>query len=376
MDKGPWKTLYGKASTGKIKVWNIWVERSREGNATIVTEHGYEDGKMQRATVKVTSGKNIGRSNETTPYEQAVLETTSKWKKKQDKKYSVDKKDLNKKRPPLPMLAHNYKKRGKDIEYPAYAQPKLNGLRMLSEFLDGGDKVSYNSRGAKKFTTLDHLTKGILSLGLRDTPLDGELFNRELTFQEITSAVKRKQESTARIQFWVYDLILNIPFVERLKLLRSLKLQDPLVLVFTAEVKDEAEMLKMHNQFVQEGYEGTIIRNRAGVYQIDHKSKDLQKYKDFHDEEFEIIGGKQGVGRDEGAVTWKCITKDGNEFDARPKGTMEQRREWWENVDKYVGKHLTVQYQALSDEGTPLFPVGLAIRDGVVDKDGNFKPEL
>jgi len=125
-----WPILYGKASTGKIKTWKIWVEKNSDGTATIHTDHGYEDGEIQRAMVKVATGKNIGRSNETTPYEQAVSEAAAKWEKKKDKKYVAKRADLKKvAEQPLPMLAHDFKKRGKAIEWPAYVQPKLNGIR-------------------------------------------------------------------------------------------------------------------------------------------------------------------------------------------------------------------------------------------------------
>eukprot|EP01135_Chromosphaera_perkinsii_P004274 Nk52_evm2s274 gene=Nk52_evmTU2s274 len=55
----------------------------------IVSEYGAEGGKMQRSEVKVESGKNIGRANETSPFEQACFELRSTFDKKLHQGYSA-----------------------------------------------------------------------------------------------------------------------------------------------------------------------------------------------------------------------------------------------------------------------------------------------
>jgi DNA ligase 1 len=357
-----WPVLYGKSSTGKIKTWKIWVQENSNETATILTEYGYEDGEVQCATVTVMNGKNIGRANATTPYEQACSEAESKWKKKQDKKYAETKKGLEGDSNPLPMLAVDFKKRGHSIEWPAFIQPKLNGIRCLARKLSPY-YVDYLSRGGKTFDTLSHLTPHLLRTMKEGEVLDGELFTRELTFQEITSAVKKQQEITTLVEYWIYDMVRDEPFADRLKLLKSYKFRSPLVLVPTISVKNETQMKKLHQQMVEAEYEGTIIRNMAGTYRIDHRSPDLQKYKDFIDQEFEIVGGKEGVGKDAGAVTFICQVTEGKTFDCRPRGTYEQRQQWWRELPDLLGKQLTVRYQELTDDGKPRFPVGIAIRD-------------
>ena len=62
--------LYKKsAANGKVTIWKIWVEGS-----TIHTETGYVGQKMKSSKDTIKSGKNIGRSNETTKEEQANAE--------------------------------------------------------------------------------------------------------------------------------------------------------------------------------------------------------------------------------------------------------------------------------------------------------------
>ena len=78
--------------------------------------------------------------------------------------------------------------------------------------------------------------------------------------------------------------------------------------------------------------------------------------------EYEIVGFKQGDGRDKGTVIWVCKT-DNKEFSVRPKGTIDSRKELFINAKSCIGKKLTVIYQELSEMGVPRFPVGKAIRD-------------
>lgn len=362
--------LYAQASTGKTKWWEISAEKVKEG-ATITVRYGYEgqeEDKIQSTVRRVKEGKNLGRSNETTPFEQACFEAEAMWQKKKDKKYSENPKKKSKIL--LPMLAHDFKKRGHNIEFPAFVQPKLNGVRCLAKKVSKNE-IEFISRGGKNFETLKHIEETLLPIMEVGSTFDGELFTQRMTFQQIVSAVKRQQEETQRVEYWIYDCILeDTSFEDRNNILNEVRRNNlgkfegnPLRLVHTEAVSDKEDLLLVHNRFVQVGYEGTIIRNKKGLYRCDFRSPDLQKYKDFIDEEFEIVGGKEGVGRAEGTITWTCKTKDGKLFDARPQGTEEQRREWWENREKFVGKLLTVRYQNLSDDGIPIFPVGLIPRD-------------
>jgi ATP-dependent DNA ligase len=136
------------------------------------------------------------------------------------------------------------------------------------------------------------------------------------------------------------------------------------VLVRTEKVVALSDFRRLFSEFVEAGYEGIMLRNADGIYRANYRSNDLQKYKEFIEDEYLITGYTQGEGRDAGAVIWVCETADGKEFTVRPRGTMEQRRVWFNAGAKYVGKKLTVIFQELTEEGKPRFPVGKAVRDG------------
>ena len=73
--------LYNKSKTGKIQQWQVEVTLQKSGSAIILTQWGYKDGKLATSEKEITEGKNKGRSNETTPYQQAVSEAQSAWEK-------------------------------------------------------------------------------------------------------------------------------------------------------------------------------------------------------------------------------------------------------------------------------------------------------
>jgi DNA ligase-1 len=177
------------------------------------------------------------------------------------------------------------------------------------------------------------------------------------------------------VQYHIYDFVveeegfrdrfddLSERFISTLTANMTDSKKNPLILVNTVPVNNEDELKEVHQYFVSDGYEGTMIRNANGFYLPDYRSSDLLKYKDFIDAEYEIIGGKQGSGKDEGTVIFRCITSSGTSFDVRPRGTWDQRKQWYDDLDTIIGHMLTVRFQELTDDGIPRFPVGLGIRD-------------
>lgn len=87
------------------------------------------------------------------------------------------------------------------------------------------------------------------------------------------------------------------------------------------------------------------------------------KLKSFDTAEYKIVDAEAARGRDTGTVVWVCETRSGQRFSVRPRGTVDQRRNWLATKDLHIGKMLTVQYQNLTPDGLPRFPVGLTFRD-------------
>ena len=374
--------LYQTASTGKIKVWEAKVVGT-EDKAQLIILHGIKDGKMIE-DIREIEPKNIGRSNQTTSYEQAISEAQSRWNKKKDREgYSENIEEENTSFI-SPMLAHRYQDRYKDIIFPAYAQPKLNGNRCIVGM--NGKQPYYQSRKGVLWETLSHLNSDITKIyKIIGNPLDGEIFHPEMDIQDIGALIKKYHGSddpvgewiTNDLEYWIYDYVdVNKNFLER-----DIKLEDAF-LELDAEFNDEKKLYRFgkvclipcyvcqsdtdiretHRTFTTQNYEGTMIRNNV-PYVIGHRTKHLQKLKDKIDAEFTIIGGKEGTGRETGTVIFTCKTDEGIEFDVRPKGTVEQRRKWFKELSTLIGKKLNCEYQELTKDGVPFHCRGIYIRD-------------
>ena len=377
------ETLYQKASNGKIKQWNIDVKFISSNESIIVTKYGYTNGKITETRKKITEGKNIGKSNETTPHQQATLEAESKWRKQLDKGYTTSPTGIHLGKGTLPMLAVNFKNRSKSIKYPAYVQPKLNGIRSTCK----GPVPCFTSRKLKSQITLGHLQGAIQRLFDTDyvTELDGELFKKDVELQILGSLVKKKRVVatddtngliTSDLEYWVYDVVdVSTNFSKRtgelLKAFKEAGVYDKkrkmwhigkIWYVPTFVVHSEAEVRAIHKKFINEGYEGTIIRNNVPYVKI-HKTKHLQKLKEVYDAEFEIIDYKVGTGTEEGCIVFICKMEDGQTFEVRPKGSFAKRKKWVSEFEKIKGKYLTVEYRELTKSGKPFHCVGVAIRD-------------
>lgn len=367
--------LYGKSKSGKIKTWEASVSLLGDGTAYIQIEHGYEDGKKQVDTRSVEKGKNIGKANETTPYEQACSEARSVYNKKVDEGYAESVSEIKDKSSGLflPMLAHKWQDHSSKIKFPAYIQPKYDGFRCLAKKESG--VVTLWTRKGKILDVPTEIKKELENILAEGECTDGELYRHGWTFQEIASAIKRRGPTTSGLHYYVYDSpVLNKSFkerfVERWKIKNYEDVSTPylvpetsrIMIVPTFMISSKAELSERESEAIEAGFEGLMVRNISGNYQFKDRSYDLQKVKQFEDDEYEIVGGKEGQGRDSGTIIFRCKTKNGTEFDVRPKGTLQERTHMWENLNSYIGKPLTVKFQGLTDDGRPRFPVGLHIR--------------
>jgi len=382
---GNFPKLYSKSKTGKTQIWQIEVIKQSSGpaaagggeTALIRVSYGYLDGKTVVNEKEVTKGKNLGKKNETTPYQQALLDAQSTWQGKVEGGYAEN---LGNAQVPglasdnavaahktiSPMLALDYHKAGKKIVFPCYVQAKLDGVRSI--FFNN----ALTSRNGKPFTGLEHIIAELAPATKAGLILDGEVYSTKLSFQQFVGLVKKKKftaedkEQLKFVNLWVYDCVNDQPFEERLATLKDFFSKNKFTQVHllpTEECKKREDLKGFHDKFVLEGNEGLMVRNKQGLYQLGSRSNDLQKYKEFEDAEYPVVGFTDGQGIEKGLVIWTCKTKEGKEFHVRPRGTHEERAALFKKAQSYVGKELTVRYQELSEDNIPRFPVGITFRD-------------
>lgn len=358
--------LYSRTATGAVNTWEVWLDKG----GGVVVRWGQKDGALQ-TTVFQCERKNVGRSNATTAMEQSRLEAISKWKKQLKKKYVLHLEDTASEKL-IPMKAQEYKKREGLFDFPVDVQTKLDGVRCLVYREDG--VVKLHSYGGDYYN-VEHISETLDSYLPDDVILDGELYIHGVTLQNILSLVRRPQEGSEQLEFHCYD----ITSLDREKALlrwvtrkyaldawyadaQEWYVPDCVVKVPTHTVGSHSEVMALHNDFVQQGYEGAIIRMHHGLYRFNYRSPEMLKLKVFDDAEFKIVGWKQGRGKFLDVPIFRCVCS-GGEFDVTPKGTAEDRKQMLKKADTLVGKLLKVRYFGFSDDGLPKLPVGICIRN-------------
>jgi len=376
----PFDTLYKVDQNDSLREWTIEVRSAgRTAEYNLITRYGQVGGTITESEPTLIDYGRQGR----TVYEQAEFEARSQWLSKMDEGYVLTQAGARNQTIVLPMLAKSFDKGGQRwTQFPAAGQRKFDGVRCLASS-PTADAVLMVSRKNKVYDGMNNIRSQIAALNLpSNIVLDGELYSDVLDFQRVTGLTRKKrenysaqdQEDLELLSMRVYDLInlndLEMTFANRYRLLMQLLNQvEPearpnLRFVENLPINNFEDVARLHQQFVDEGYEGLMVRNLDSVYRLAGRSSDLMKVKSFQDEEFRIVGYDEGVGQDAGTPIWRCeISPGGPQFSARPMGTLENRRLMWQNRDSLVGEMLTVKFFEYTNDGIPRFPTGVAIRN-------------
>lgn len=361
-----WPTLYSYDKHGKIREWNVNVSTCNEYSHIHIL-YGLREGKKIDSYTKIKNGKNIGKKNETNHVQQALLEAQSEWNKKINREGYVEKLSKKSEKNYSPMLAHEYQKCKKHVVFPCFMQPKLDGYRMIYS-----DEKCISRQGLS-FDILHntHLYQELIQLP-KDVVFDGELYVHNGIFEHLGILRKKKisDEDIKKlegIEYHIYDVMnTDLDFSARwtslCRILDGSKFSK-IRKVETVLLQDEDAILKNHEKFVNKGYEGSMVRNCQGKYECKYRSRDLLKYKDFKDEEFEIIdfSSEKDPDSDDLLIVWVCQTKDGTSFHVRPQGTKEERKNIYQQCHQdgfsdYRGKQLWVKFFDWTDKHVPRFP--------------------
>lgn len=347
-----------------IGYWESWVE----GSGTVVVQYAKKlDGKAVRKEYQAVA-KNVGKSNFTSPHDQALLEVASKARLKIDKGYvetleEAEKPSTNSLGFKKPMLATPLEKvKPEKIDWSnAFVQPKLDGHRGLY------DNSLYSRQG--KTLNVPHIEEELQAMDLDGIHLDGEIYCHGYTLQELSALIKKNREESIKLEYHVYDIVSDKTFEERIKVVHAMfygKVNSSIKAVETIRVNSMEEALEHHEKFRAEGYEGTMLRFGESPYKDGKRSTELLKIKEFQDAEFCVVGIREGKPyiTDRGTFRvpiWVCCTPDDvtNMFTVTAAGTMEEKHEQWENREDYLYKFLTVKFHYYSADGVPQIPIAL-----------------
>ena len=263
-----------------------------------------------------------------------------------------------------------------------YGSRKIDGVRCSFYWKDGEVRTASRGGGDYDASTsfMRHNPKLIQFFEEHpDIVLDGELYKHGKSLQQISGAARLEKDTAGMdwLEYYIYDVMDSTKtFEERLDILHDIT--DELNLGFNPErewddgelkfqivpqetVVGWANIQKLHDKYVGEGFEGIVIRDPSKVYNFGGRTNAMIKVKMYKDAEFEIVGYSEGLRPED--MIFVCKTKEGKEFEAKPMGPRELKWEYLDRMDEIIGKMATVKYFYLSDEGCPLQPVLKCIRD-------------
>ena len=280
-----------------------------------------------------------------------------------------------------PMLAHKFDNKRVDWSKPVFIQPKLDGIRCIMKS-DG-----CYSRNGKKFMNVQHLyTKAIQDL-FKANPLlviDGELYNHDLrdNFEKIVSLVRKqkptsddRKEARKMIQYHVYDYCMAVNnkinllesdmnrYEKRMHQLTCSDMYGKHIRYVPARGVHSLDKAKeIHNDFLQQGYEGSILR-LDGPYKCG-RSYDLMKFKDFSDTEATIVSWVEGKGKRRGTIgKFIAIDSDGVRFGMPVMDNFKKLQKNFKDMQDWVGRTATFTYFERTRAGSYRHPLFKAIRD-------------
>lgn len=242
------------------------------------------------------------------------------------------------------MLAHLYDP--KRVIFPAYIQPKLDGVRAIWKHKE----KRFVSRRNKLLVVPQHIISSVSSAPF---DLDGELLIKNLPLNKISGTVRLQDIFSERkndLIYTVFDSFEQTTYDYRYNFI-ALNYKN---IIDNYMVYDVSDIEKYHNINLGQGYEGSIIRNNT-LYEL-KRSFNLLKLKPRQRIECKIIGMLEGTGKYEGMLGALIVqTSQGKIFNVGTGFTDEDRDcIWLREVNNYKNKLIIVEFRDYSEYGTPI----------------------
>ena len=250
-------------------------------------------------------------------------------------------------------------KTARKINFPALVQIKADGRYTSVEVDKGNVKFISRSGEEKEFPLLEEKFKNFpCGIYIGELLLKGES-NRALSNGNINS--DSPDHENIYIQLWDFitwdewsrpkDKENKTIYKDRIKNLETNIVQDSFVeIITTYDVSSKKDALKHVSNWMQEGFEGGILKDYNNIF-IDHTSPTQLKLKLEIDADVRVTGfteGKKGTKREQtfGALTFE--NDEGNIKGQTSGFTDDMLEEINNNREKYIGKIITVQFNDIT----------------------------
>jgi hypothetical protein len=280
------------------------------------------------------------------------------------------------------------------INFPAYAQMKMDGMRFNAIVRDG--KCEFRSRNGKEILLLGNLEQEFIALaGSIDCVFDGELLvmldgDHQFADRQTGNGILNKAnkgtisaKEASMVHATVWDLIPYVAFVDgycltpyskRFSTLEQIvnkqKSEGKKIWTVTSTiVQTLEEAQEIFQGYLADGYEGIILKDGAGEWE-DKRSKTQIKFKGELECDLKIVAVEEGKGKAVGMLgAIICESADGIVKVNVGSGFNDaQRKQYWKEnlVDKIVAVKYNARIKNKTGEESLFLPVFIELRD---DKD-------
>ena len=270
---------------------------------------------------------------------------------------------------------------------------KIDGLRMIA--IRDGDTFNFFSRKGKPFNTMNNLIPDLLKISgnNKNIVFDGEVAlvdeKGNEDFTGISSEYNKKNHTMENPKYLLFDCLSKEEFYEGKSERTTKQRLEELNTLFNTDIEDykhlkvleqiplsEDSFSKLQKQVKSDKWEGLMLR-RIDVPYKGKRTDHLLKVKTFFDTEYKVIEtingpfaySEAGQGqKEEDMMTAVIVEHKGHKVQVGSGWSIEQRRDFYKNPEKIIGKEITVSYfeETTNKQGTISlrFPTLKAVYDG------------
>jgi ATP-dependent DNA ligase len=266
-----------------------------------------------------------------------------------------------------------------------WIEKKYDGIRGMA-FVENG-KVKFLTRNDKPVWNTELIEAEILrQVGGMNVVIDGELYAGSWADSLSITKTQSLHPKREKLQFVVFDMMPLEDFNNNnctadqntrrtgMELYLFNPMQDPLSKLLkylvpspVYPVQDMSDVIKLSQQFLNEGYEGAIVKNKYGLYTFD-RSDSWIKIKPSRlgaDIDVPIVGIVEGKGRLAGSVGKIDVLYNGVKSGVGTGLSDKVRKQMWElhQKNELVGMLASVAVQELTPDGALRFGVFMRLRE-------------
>jgi DNA ligase 1 len=259
------------------------------------------------------------------------------------------------------------------LTWPKYASIKLDGIRCVTNY---GDALT---RSLKPIPN-----QALRELLQQYQGLDGELIygepNASDVYHKTFSAVMSMHGTVEGISYYVFDILDKVlPYELRYFKLLEMQLPDFIKVLPQQILHGEDMLTEFYTESLAQGYEGAILRNMQAIYKEGRstaKAQDMIKVKPFIDSDAIVLDVYEAMTNNNEAFTDELgrTARSTHAANLEPNGMCggftvqmgdkvfniaagqtnhQERKEIWENKEKYIGQLLTFRHLAIGAKDVP-----------------------